>query len=134
MRWHAGLPRLAWRTSRRTVPVGVGLTLVFSNAVSLHIDATINPGAGFNGSWSDSVGRSGTLAFGPGTGGPLRPVVAPVITYRGRSCPATRRWRSRPLRGRDDGHRPCGRRRGSVWAVRRGYWIHRARFSRRPRG
>jgi hypothetical protein len=61
----------------------VGLTLVFASAVSLHIDATINPGAGFNGSWSDSVGRNGTLVFGPGSGGPLRPVVAPVITYGG---------------------------------------------------
>ncbi len=64
--------------------VGVGLTLVFGSAVALHVDGTINPGAGFNGSWSDSVGRNGTLVFGPGTGGPLRPVVAPVapgLTY-----------------------------------------------------
>ena len=66
-------------------PVGVGLTLVFGSAVALHIDGTINPGAGFNGSWSDSVGRTGTLLFTPGAsiGGPLRPVVAPVITYGG---------------------------------------------------
>ena len=63
--------------------VGVGLTLVFASAVPLHVDGTIIPGAGFNGSWSDSVGRAGTLAFTPGagTGGPLRPVVAPVVTY-----------------------------------------------------
>ena len=43
--------------------VGVGLTLVFSSAVSLHVDGTIIPGAGFSGSWSDSVGRAGTLLF-----------------------------------------------------------------------
>ena len=56
--------------------VGVGLTLVFASAISLQIDATINPGAGFNGAWTDSVGRSGPLVFGSGTGGPVRPVVA----------------------------------------------------------
>jgi hypothetical protein len=63
--------------------IGVGLTLVFSSAVSLHVDGTIIPGAGFNGSWSDSVGRAGTLLLTPGAsiGGPLRPVVAPVVTY-----------------------------------------------------
>ncbi len=63
--------------------VGVGLTLVFSNAVALHVDATIVPGAGFSGSWSDSVGRAGTLFLTPGTGlgGPVRPVVAPVASY-----------------------------------------------------
>lgn len=64
--------------------VGVGLTLVFPGAVSLHVDGTINPGAGYNGAWSDSVGRSGTLTFVPGgvaTSGPLRPVVAPVVPY-----------------------------------------------------
>jgi hypothetical protein len=63
--------------------VGVGLTLVFSSAASLHVDGTIVPGAGFSGSWTDSVGRVGSLFLtpGPSTGGPLRPVVAPVITY-----------------------------------------------------
>jgi hypothetical protein len=63
--------------------VGVGLTLIFSSAVSLHIDATIIPGAGFNGSWSDSVGRAGQLLLAPGAslGGPLRPVVVPIVTY-----------------------------------------------------
>jgi hypothetical protein len=63
--------------------IGVGLTAVFSGAVSLHIDATLLPGAGFNGSWQDSVGRNGTLLFTPGgsIGGPVRPVVAPLTTY-----------------------------------------------------
>ena len=53
--------------------IGVGLTAVFAGAVSLHIDATILPGAGFNGSWQDSVGRSGPLLFTPGgsIGGPV---------------------------------------------------------------
>ena len=62
---------------------GVGLTLIFASAVALHVDATILPGAGFNGSWTDSVGRSGTLFFTPAavTGGPVRPVVAPLINY-----------------------------------------------------
>ncbi len=60
--------------------IGVGLTLVFSSAVALHVDGTIVPGAGFSGSWSDSVGRSGTLLLTPGAslGGPVRPVVAPA--------------------------------------------------------
>ena len=63
--------------------VGFGLTLVFATGISLHVDGTIDPAAGFFGSWFDSVGRAGTLAFTPGagTGGPLRPVVAPVVTY-----------------------------------------------------
>jgi hypothetical protein len=63
--------------------IGVGLTAVFGGAVSLHIDATILPSGGFNGSWSDSVGRSGALLFTPGgsAGGSVRPVVRPVTTY-----------------------------------------------------
>jgi hypothetical protein len=65
--------------------IGVGLTLVFASAVALHVDGTINPGAGFSGSWSDSAGRAGALILTPGAGtsGPLRPVVAPVdaVTY-----------------------------------------------------
>jgi hypothetical protein len=63
--------------------VGMGLTLIFASAVSLHVDGTIVPGAGFSGSWSDSVGRAGTLFLTPGAavGGSVRPVVAPVVTY-----------------------------------------------------
>lgn len=63
--------------------IGVGLTAVFGGAVSLHIDATILPGAGFNGSWSDSVGRNGPLLFAPGgsIGGAIRPVVLPLTAY-----------------------------------------------------
>ena len=63
--------------------IGVGLTVIFSSAVALHIDGTIIPGAGFSGSWSDSVGRAGTLLLtsGAGSGGPVRPVVAPLVTY-----------------------------------------------------
>ena len=72
--------------------VGVGLTVIFSSAVALHVDGTIIPGAGFSGSWSDSVGRAGILFLTPGagTGGPVRPVVAPVITYGSISGPARR--------------------------------------------
>jgi hypothetical protein len=58
--------------------VGVGLTLVSPGAVALHLDATIVPAAGFNGSWADSAGRSGTwlLTAGAVTGGSPRPVVS----------------------------------------------------------
>jgi hypothetical protein len=74
-----GRPRpSAWR---RTFVIG--LTVIFPGAVALHVDATVIPGAGFNGSWSDSVGRSGTLLLAPGVslGGPVRPVVGPLITH-----------------------------------------------------
>ncbi len=60
--------------------IGVGLTIVSPGAAVLHLDAMILLTAGFNGTWHDTVGRSGTWLFTPGAGagGPLRPVVGPV--------------------------------------------------------
>lgn len=60
--------------------IGVGLTIVSPGAAVLHLDATIVLAAGFNGTWHDTVGRSGQWLFTPGVGlgGPLRPVVGPV--------------------------------------------------------
>lgn len=63
--------------------VGIGLTLVSPGAIPLTLDASVNPAAGFNGTWRDSVGRTGTLLLvsGPGLGGPVRPVVDPPGSY-----------------------------------------------------
>ncbi len=60
--------------------IGVGVTIVSPGAAVLHLDATIVLTAGFNGTWHDTVGRSGMWLFTPGAGvgGPLRPVVGPV--------------------------------------------------------
>jgi hypothetical protein len=63
--------------------IGLGMTLVSPGAAVLHLDATVVLNAGFNGTWHDTVGRSGQWLFTPGVGlgGPLRPVVGPLVPF-----------------------------------------------------
>lgn len=63
--------------------IGVGLTIVSPGAAVLHLDATVVLSAGFNGTWHDTVGRSGQWLFTPGVGlgGPLRPIVGPLVPF-----------------------------------------------------
>ena len=66
--------------------VGLGFNIVGSpGGVPLHVDATLSIAGGFNGTWRDSAGRSGTFAFGAAGGGTTRPTAGLGI---GSSCPA----------------------------------------------
>jgi trimeric autotransporter adhesin len=65
--------------------VGLGFNIVGSpGGLPLHVDATLSIAGGFNGTWRDSAGRSGTFVFGAPGGGAARPAAGLGI---GSSCP-----------------------------------------------
>ena len=63
--------------------IGGGLTVIAGpGGIVLHVDVTILPAAGFNGSWRDSAGRSGTFLFAPtAIEGQVRPHVLPSTPF-----------------------------------------------------
>jgi hypothetical protein len=66
--------------------VGLGFNIVGSpGGLPLQVDATISLAGGFNGTWRDSAGRSGTFVFGAPGGGIARPAAGLGV---GSSCPA----------------------------------------------
>ena len=56
--------------------IGLGVTITTPTGAAVHVDATITLPAA-SGTWRDSVGHSGTFAFGASTGGNPRPPVVP---------------------------------------------------------
>jgi hypothetical protein len=74
-----GGPQLAPLTGLATLnpdgTVSFGLAIVGANGQPVHVNARLSI-SGLNGTWTDSIGNAGTLAFSANTGGSPRPANA----------------------------------------------------------